>query len=178
MYSCLVLQDATSLSVELTVSNGLHKDSGVAYNKAYNSQKKLFVTIFKGHTLFDNSVFEAFGFSQSQLDQWYTTNQHGLTAFIKDSKDPLSSTSHSCSHIAQKYTQVKTWVVNAFTDAAATLVHYEIYQEYHITLELFWALNLINKIIHHPLWMPAGLPELLESNDHAVVAPPPNPAVH
>ena len=74
MYPCLVLWDVVSLLVELTVFNGLCKNGGVIYNKAYNSQKKLFVTIFKGHTLFNNSVFEAFRFSQSQLDQWYVTN--------------------------------------------------------------------------------------------------------
>ena len=37
MYPCLTLQDAASLLMELTVSNGLRKDSEMAYNKAYNS---------------------------------------------------------------------------------------------------------------------------------------------
>ena len=69
MYPCLALQDAASFSVELTAFNGLCKNGEVVYNKAYNNQKKLFITIFKEHTLFDNSAFEALKFSQSQLDQ-------------------------------------------------------------------------------------------------------------
>ena len=178
VYPCLALQDAASLSVELTASNGLRKNSGVAYNKAYNSQKELFATILKKHTPFDNPAFEALGFSQSQLDQWYVTNQHSLTAFTEDSKDPLPLTSHSRSRIAQKYTQAKTQVANALADAAATPVHYGVRQEYRITLELFQALDLTNETIRHPLWMPAGPPEPSESDDHAAVAPPPNPTVH
>ena len=103
MYSCLALQNAASFSVEFIVFNELHKNSEMTYNKAYNSQKKLFITILKGHILFDNPAFKALGFSQSQLDQWYMINQHNLTAFIKNNKDSSSSTSHFYSHIAQKY---------------------------------------------------------------------------
>ena len=69
MYSCLALQNAASLLVKLTTFNGLHKNSEMVYNKTYNSQKKLFITILKEHTSFNNSVFEAFEFSQSQLNQ-------------------------------------------------------------------------------------------------------------
>ena len=126
VYSCLALQDTTSLLMEFTMFNRLCKDSEVTYNKVYNSQKELFITIFKEYTLFNNSAFEALEFSQSQLNQWYVTNWYNLAAFIKDSEDPLPSTSHSHSCIAQKYTQIKIWVVNALTDAAATLIHYEV----------------------------------------------------
>ena len=68
MYSCLTLWNAASLSVEFIMFNELCKNSGVVYNKAYNSQKKLFITIFKEHTSFNNFVFEIFEFNQSQLD--------------------------------------------------------------------------------------------------------------
>lgn len=74
VYSCLVLQDATSLLMKLITFNRLRKNSRVAYNKAYNNQKKLFVIILKEHILFDNPVFKALEFSLSQLNQWYTIN--------------------------------------------------------------------------------------------------------
>ena len=45
-------------------------------------------------------------------------------------------------------------------------------------MELFQTLNLINKIIHHSLWIPAGLPELSESNDYATAASSLNSTVH
>jgi hypothetical protein len=47
---------------------------GIAYNKAYNVNKELFATPFKGYDPFQNPRFEALGYSQCLLERWYSVN--------------------------------------------------------------------------------------------------------
>ena len=178
MYPCLGLRDAASASVELTTSNALRKKGGIAYNKAYNTQKELFATILKGHTPFDNPAFEALGFTQSQLDQWYATNRHGVAAFADDGADSRPSPSRPRDRIVKKYVTAKTRVANALEDAALTPVHFGVRQEYRITLELFRALDLAHETSRHPLWIPVSSSDRSVPESDAPATPSPAGTAH
>ena len=67
-YYWALTRDSGSADIELLQTNSLRKWGGIAYNKAYNVNKELFATPFKGYSLFQNSQFEALGYSQDLLE--------------------------------------------------------------------------------------------------------------
>ena len=73
-YHWALTRDSGSADVELRPTNSLRRMGGIAYNKAYNVNKELFATPFKGYNPFQNAQFEALGYSQDLLERWYSVN--------------------------------------------------------------------------------------------------------
>ena len=55
-------RDACTADVDLGATNMLRRYGGLAFHKAYNIQKNLFSTPFKGYIPFDNLYFESLAF--------------------------------------------------------------------------------------------------------------------
>ncbi len=73
-YSFLLLRDERSCLIELLPFNSLRENDGLAYYKAYNLSKNLFVNSLDV-LLFAHSWFETLIFSAAKLKQWYNINR-------------------------------------------------------------------------------------------------------
>ena len=128
-YHWALTRDSGSVSVELRQTNSLRRNGGIAYNKAYNVNKEMFATPFKGYSPFQNSQFEALGYSQELLERWYSIN----------STKGMRPDAAKRRQLLEAYTTTKQRLSSALRDSKNE--NYGVRQEYRITMELLRALE-------------------------------------
>ena len=115
--------------MELRLTNSLRYNGGIAYNKAYNVNKEIFATLFKGYSPFQNSQFKALGYSQELLERWYSTNSiKGMRLDAAKRRQLLKA-----------YTTTKQRLSSNLRDSKNE--NYGVRQEYRITMELLRVLD-------------------------------------
>ena len=73
-YPFYLTRDLGSISIELTASNPLRRESVMAYHKSYHTIKDLSVTPLKDVLPFGNRELEALAFEQAEQDEWAASN--------------------------------------------------------------------------------------------------------
>jgi len=124
-YHWALTRDSGSAKVELRQTNSLRTMGGIAYNKAYNVNKELFATPLKGYDPFQNSQFEALGYSQDLLERWYSINSAKGTRPDARKRQQLLTA----------YKATKQRLSSALQRSKNE--NYGVRQEYRITVELF-----------------------------------------
>jgi hypothetical protein len=128
-YHWALTRDSGSANVELRQTNSLRRNGGIAYNKAYNVNKEMFATPFKGYSPFQNSQFEALGYSQELLERWYSMN----------STKGIRPDAAKRRQLLEAYTTTKQRLSSTLRDSKNE--NYGVRQEYRITMELLRALE-------------------------------------
>lgn len=133
-YHWALTRDSGSANVELRQTNSLRKMGGIAYNKAYNVNKELFATPLKGYDPFQNSQFEALGYSQDLLERWYTINSAKGTRPDAGKRQQLLAA----------YNATKQRLSSALRRSKDE--NYGVRQEYRITIELLRKLENVEQL--------------------------------
>ncbi|KAF1980632.1 hypothetical protein K402DRAFT_17639, partial [Aulographum hederae CBS 113979] len=119
-------RDAGTASVELSPTNPLRAEGGMAYHKAYSIFKERFATPLKGLGPFDNTQFEGLAYSQEMLEKWYKATNS--TANAKKREQLLSA-----------FLRAKKRVAIATKENPKA--HFGIRQEYRVSHSLFMQLE-------------------------------------
>ncbi|KAF1980669.1 hypothetical protein K402DRAFT_275717 [Aulographum hederae CBS 113979] len=116
MYYWSLTRDAGAASVELTLTNPLRSEGGMAYHKSYNICKERFATPFKGLQPFDNPQFEGLAFSQEMLGSSFLVFRPqrsdilGLTMRKKSYESSITGASRTGLGTSPSTTQA-TWIL-------------------------------------------------------------------
>lgn len=127
-------RDAGSISVELTKTNSLRLLGGIAYSKAYNVHKEVFATPLKDYGPFQNTHFEALGYSSDFLEKWYRIN----------SKFQPEHAKHKRAQLLAAYDATKHRMSTSLE--ASKNESYGVRQEHRITWEHFNAIERMHQL--------------------------------
>ncbi|KAI4154771.1 MAG: hypothetical protein LQ341_000296 [Variospora aurantia] len=157
LYPWMMTRDAASMSVELGSRNDLRARGDLVYPKAYNTIFNLFSSPAKNILPFSNSLFEALGFSQSEIDRYATINRRGPDAYVDQQEaDAQAQQVWIKARMIQEFEQVINRLDRAIKGASQgfvdpTLPHesgrfrpaksYGVRQEYRISLAAFRELD-------------------------------------
>ncbi|KAL8833057.1 MAG: hypothetical protein Q9176_008103 [Flavoplaca citrina] len=151
-YPFYLTRDLGSMSVELTVSNPLRRESVMAYHKSYNTIKDLSVTPLKDVLPFGNRELEALAFEQGEQDDWAANNsipnrQRAAARFqqrpdrIEDNPELSPGYSYSRIRQVQAFSCIKGRITEHLAQAHKTDVCYGVRDEYRVSLALFRAID-------------------------------------
>ena len=151
-YPFYLTRDLGSMSVELTASNPLRRESIMAYHKSYYTIKDLLVTPLKDVLPFSNRELEALAFEQAEQDEWAASNtipnrQRAAARFqqsdnrFEDNPEPSSIYSYSRDRQIQAFLCIKGRLAEHLHQAHEMDVCYGARDEYRISLALFRAID-------------------------------------
>ena len=130
-YPFMLTRDAASISVTLGSNNRLRSDGHFAYNKAYNINKNLFDTPYKGFQAFGKDQFEGLGFDQAHIDSCTAVNNRGRTA-VATRESAIKKV-----ELVRQYEQTKQRVATALEAAVDQQTSFGVRSECRISWPLF-----------------------------------------